>query len=350
MKDIPPKLYFYIPSQELINSVPGTIEEYGGWIDEFIKNKPVRRPAGELCTFGGPYDWTVQTFIYLRAYDFPCELTASFPKEGIIIAHGDLLPPFLKPSAEQFIVEIKPDRCLQCIFANFVIVQNKHDPIHAGKNRLLIKSAVVDHWPQSRLIPRDSRRGEQFENICFMGNPEEFIQETDMLEPKIKKLGLTWRMMPREKWHDYSNMDAVVAVRPADAEMLKRKPAVRLINAWSAGVPAILSPDIAFEDIKKTDLDYLKAKNVAQIIEQLKRLKRDSSLRKAMAENGKKRSEEFSLERTTRQWITIIQEHIMPEYVIWKKSAVKRMLFFPIRMLTCTINGINIAGRKPSLL
>lgn len=339
-----PKVYFYIPSQELIDSIPETIQKYWGWINEFIKGKPVRQPTGELCTFDGPYSWTIQTFMYLRAHSFPCELTASLPKKGIIITHGDLLSPFMKPSAEQFIVEIKPDRYLRCIFSNFVIVQNRHDPIHFEKKRFLIKSAVVNHWPQSNLIPRDSKRKELFKNICFMGDPDEgFIRETAVLESKINKLGLTWRMVPREKWNDYSEVDAIVAVRPADCRMLKRKPATKLINAWSAGVPAILSADIAFEDIRKSALDYLRARNIPEIIEHLKRLKGDPSLRKTMVENGKKRVEEFSIEKTIYQWITIIREHVIPEYIVWRKSAVRRMLFFSMRILPHGISGIDAA-------
>lgn len=337
-----PKVYFYVPSQELIAGVPETIQEYWGWINEFLKNKSVQQPTGEFCASDGPYNWTIQTFIYLRAYGFPCELTAYFPEGGIIIAHGDFLPSFLKPPAKQFIVEIKPDRYLQCIFANFVIVQNRHDPIHSGGKRFSIKSAAVNNWPQPGLIPRAPNRGDRFENICFMGNPEEFISETDILELEVKKLGLTWIKVPREKWNDYSKVDVIVAVRPSDSEMLRRKPATRLTNAWLAGVPAILSPDVAFEDIRRSDLDYLRARNVPQIIEQLKRLGNDSSLRRAMAENGRKRSEEFSLVKTTHQWITIIREHIVPEYVIWRESVVKRISFFSMRLLVHEIYGIDV--------
>jgi hypothetical protein len=344
------KVYFYIPSQELIENVPATVQEYWGWIDGFIKRSPVRRARGGLCRFSGPYTWTVQTFIYLRASGWPCELTASLPEEGIIIAHSDLWEKCFKPSLRQFVVEIKPDRALQCIFANFIIVQNRHDPVCKGIKRLLINSAFINNWPQPALLPRDSNRNDRFENICFMGNPEQFLAEADDLEREIRKLGLNWTMMPREKWHDYSEVDAIVAVRPPDSFRKgvsvnlssDRKPATRLINTWLAGVPAVLSPDTAFEDIRESELDYLRAKEVPQIIEQLKRLMNDAMLRRAMVENGRKRAVEYTPERNVRRWSEIIQGQIMPEYLAWRKSPLKRKLFFSIRKLAYKINGIDV--------
>jgi hypothetical protein len=346
-------VYFYVPSQQLVNQVPQSLEEYWDWISEAIRETPAQCGEGNrLCTWAGPYNWTIQTYIYLRMYGFPCKLTASLPKEGIIITHGDFLPRFFRPSAGQFIVEIKPDRSLQCAYANFVIVQNRHDPICSGRKRLSIKSAFVKYWPQPGLIPRDARRGERFENICYMGNPEQFLHEVNILAGEIKKIGLNWRMMPRERWNDYSDVDAIIAVRPFESSKtrnplkrlfrrsssdtspilsLNRKPASKLCNAWLAGTPAILSPDIAFEDLRNSGLDYLEARNVTGIIERLKLLKSDPILREAMIENGKKRAGECASEQIVQDWIKIIEERIIPAFTVWKESPLRRHLFFLLR-------------------
>jgi hypothetical protein len=75
-----PKLYFYIPSSELIDSIPAGIPEYWRWINDFISHTPAKLPdGGAPCTWLGPYNWTVQTFLYLRAFSFPCFVTASLP-------------------------------------------------------------------------------------------------------------------------------------------------------------------------------------------------------------------------------------------------------------------------------
>ena len=336
-----PKLYFYIPSSELIDSIPAGIPEYWRWINDFISHTPAKLPdGGAPCTWLGPYNWTVQTFLYLRAFCFPCLLTASLPDEGIIIAHSDFLPVFLKPSSKQFIVEIKPDRFLRCKFANYVISQNWRDPIHAGLDGVLIKSAVVRYWPQPGLIPRNPRRGDRFENLYFMGNRDQFIDEVDMLELGIKRLGLNWKMMPRERWHDYSNADAIVAVRPlvnyqdvAAFFSPERKPASKLCNAWLAGVPAILSPEVAFQDIRRSELDYLEARNVPEIIQKIQDLMGNLHLRRSMVENGKKRASEFKWETIVRAWIEIFQKEIIPEYNIWCKSGFRRSCVYFSRTL-----------------
>jgi hypothetical protein len=348
------KIYFYIPSKELVNGVPASIEEYWGWIHEAVLNTPAKRGEGDrLCRWLGPYNWTIQTYIYLQMRGFPCELTASLPAKGIIITHGDFLPRFFRPSPRQFIVEIKPDRSLQCAYANFVIVQNKHDPICGIVKRLFIKSAFVKYWPQPGLVPRDSRRGDRFENICFMGNPEQFLPEYEVLGSEIKKLGLMWRMVPRDSWNDYSEVDAVVAVRPVEClrepnnpliQVFRkwisstppilssnRKPASKLCNAWLAGTPAILSPDIAFQDLRKSELDYLEARNVPEIIARLRELMNDPTLRKAIIVNGRKRAEECKPEQIVQDWIEIINERIIPAYTMWNTSDLRRKLFFLLR-------------------
>jgi hypothetical protein len=339
-----PRIFFHIPSRELIDQVPSTIQEYNAWIDGFRKIKPVPRPTGGVCTFGGPYHWTVQTYIYLRNHGYPCELVPGFPEEGIIITHGDLLPQRYWPSERQFIVEIKPDRHLQCVYANFVVVQNRRDPIHNEKQCWHSKSAFVNNWPQPGLIPRSTQRGTRFENVGFFGRRGEFIKDTDALEQGVRDLGLNWTMPPQGTWHDYSELDCVVAVRPGkDPKMLLRKPATRLTNSWAVGVPAILSPDIAFEDIRVSDLDYVRASNIEQILSGLTRLQRDPLLRKAMADNGLTRAKEFTPERTIELWIDAIENQIVPEYDRWRTSRLRRTVHYLTRTLVHKVRGIDPA-------
>jgi hypothetical protein len=343
MNSIAPKICFYIPSQDLINNPPMKIQENWVGINEYFERNPVISETGELYDIG-PSIWVVLTFMQLREYGYPCELTATLPHSGIIITHSDFLSTSLRPTPQQFIVEFKPDRSLRCIYSNFVIVQNKHDPICRGINRLFIKSAFIKYWPQPGLIPRDPQREDRFENICFMG--DEFIQDVETLESEIQKLGLKWMLMhQRNKWHDYSKVDAIVAVRPVDPHRTPyftyiSKPASKLYNAWIAGVPAILSPDSAFEDLRESEFDYLKAENVPEIIEGLKQLMNDPALRKSMIENGKKRAKEFNSEVIIEDWVKLIQNRIVPAYNVWSSSQYHRYLFFFSRTLAYGISGI----------
>jgi hypothetical protein len=336
MQDLDVPVYFYVPSAKLVEAAPDHISQYWLWVDEAIKQAPAVRPKDQRsCTWAGPYNWTIQTFLYLKAYGFPCALTASLPERGVILAHSDFLPTFLGPESQQFIVELKPDRVLSCIYANFVIVQNRNDPIRRGIRRLLIKSAFMNYWPQPGLIPRDVGRGDRFENICFMGNPEQFLISPERLALKLKELNLKWEMVPRHRWHDYSNVDAVVAVRAPKGtrgrrgtqHLPNRKPATKLYNSWLAGVPAVLSPEIAYQQLKKSELDFLEARDIREILRAIKRLMRNPALRQSMADNGRIRGQEFKPDNIAREWIRVLKEEIIPRYRLWSQSAYRRRWF-----------------------
>jgi hypothetical protein len=100
-----------------------------------------------------------------------------------------------------------------------------------------------------------------------------------------------------------------------------------------AGVPAILSPEVAFQDIRRSELDYLEAQNVPEIIQKIQDLMGNLHLRRSMAENGKKRAGEFKWETIAQAWIEIFHEQIIPEYNLWRKSRFRRGWFYFSRTL-----------------
>jgi hypothetical protein len=327
---------FYFPSFDFISSVPKNPEEYWDWIDGAIKKYPVSMPNGQQIYWAGPYNWTIQSYLYLSAIGYPCTLTASFPDQGIILAHSDLMP-LVKPTEKQFIVEIKPDRNLVCIYANFVIVQNKHDPIGMGIKRFIIRSNFVHYWSQPGLIPRVRERGDRFENVFYMGNPEQSINVAE-LKQAISSVGLRFIAAPRHRWHDYSDADVIVAVRPKKSPPNSedtlgmysqyRKPATKLYNAWLAGVPAILSPDIAYEDLRQTELDYLTAESVSEVVGALGRLRSNPTLRNLMVHNGTFRGRAFKQNKISEQWVRMLTTEIVPRYFAWSQSNSRRAWFF----------------------
>ncbi len=339
------QICFYVPSPDIVAGVPRSIGDYWGWIDGAVKRAPANLANGKgPCTWLGPYNWTIQTYLYLKEAGVRCDLTAMLPERGVIVAHGDFLPPALRPTRDQFIVEIKPDRPLQCRHANFVIVQNRHDPLRQGWARALVPSAFVNYWPQPGLLPRDVSRGDRFENVCFMGNSEQFLAETDVLETKVRKLGLSWWMPPRHQWHNYSTVDAIVAVRPlATLASLstdvvsfftpERKPASKLYNAWLAGVPAILSPEVGFQSLRRSELDYLEASTIPDIVAALDKLKQNPDLRRAMAENGRRRAVPFAPTQTAAAWRALIDRQILPAFGRWHRSSLRRQWLFVARRL-----------------
>lgn len=207
-------IYFYLPSLQLVKDVPEDVTAslhksslvYWEWIQSAIEQHPaLLAESGNPCPWAGPYNWTIQTYLYLRRQGLNCFLTAVWPETGIIFAHTDMLSKQARPSCDQFIVELKPDRYLGCLLANFVIVQNKHDPLR-GIPRVLVDSAYIPNWPQPGLLSRDKNRGLLFQNIRYMGNSEQFIPNVEHLKHELSKLGLSFKVVERRNWHDYRKL------------------------------------------------------------------------------------------------------------------------------------------------
>jgi hypothetical protein len=342
MKKTYPKIYFYVPSNYLISELKLDINLYWFWINAFIKKNPIVRPDNlGKCNHIGPYNWTLQTYIYLKAIKFDCEITDSLDINGILISHGDFLPKYIKPRALRYVVEIKPDRSLSSLLANFAITQSVHDPLIKSFRRFFINSASVQYWPQPSIFKRDSSRKNILKNVFYMGKPEQFIKELTQLHNEIKKLGMNFKAASGEDWNNYSKADVVVAVRPRISFKkgsvpsnlaLNKKPASKLINSWIANVPAILSPDRAYLDIKKNKYDFLEASDVSEIIDQLKFLKSNRSFYRKMIINSNKRASQYKSELIAKEWKLIIEKRIIPDYQIWKISKIKRfsVLFFRV--------------------
>jgi hypothetical protein len=146
-------------------------------------------------------------------------------------------------------------------------------------------------------------------------------------------------MVSSAAWHNYREVDAIVAVRDQNQlansasgmHFEDRKPATKLYNAWLAGVPAVVSPESAFRQIRLSRLDYLEARDIPEIVARLIQLKNDPLLRRAMIANGIRRSAAFASDSVTKDWITIIERGIVPEYCRWSQSSLYRRRFFAAR-------------------
>ena len=104
------------------------------------------------------------------------------------------------------------------------------------------------------------------------------------------------------RWNDYSTCDLVVALRPAATWNVLSKPASKLTNAWAAGVPAILSPELPYRELRRSSLDYLEARSGAEALQAIDRLVSDPALYTAMVANGLERAREFHSDRLTDRW------------------------------------------------
>jgi len=322
MKESIPPIYFYIPqSQWPVGDLPQIPEEYGDWMSAW--NSRYGR---------GKYDWTLQTYLYLKADGLSCKLINFVPKEGIVISHRDFWSDNLKPSSKLLIVCIKVDREPHP-YAQLQVVQNNQDEL-LKRSQFLWQSYPLKFWLQSKLIPRDCNRGARFENAAFFGVLDSLAAQLQQpqWEEQLSAMGLRWEVVKCDRWHDYSEVDVIVAVRSFEgSNTFDSKPASKLINAWHAGIPAILGLESAYRHERKSELDYIEVASIEEAIAALFRLKNDFNLRQEMVNNGKIRAQEMGNTQITFQWRNFLTNVAVPAYYRWCMASLAQQQIFLMR-------------------
>lgn len=255
------------------------------------------------------YNWIYQTWHYLTRAGIPCKLSDQLSNEGIIITLGGSLPPLFGKktlSKNLFLVDVVADNP-PFPEAHLHIVQNKKQ---ARKTK---NSFYIPHWPQPHLIPRDPERKNRFENICFFGHEKNLAPElqTSSWQQELKKeLGLHFKIKSPQEWHDYSDVDCVIAIRDFSKKAHLDKPGTKLYNAWLAGVPFIGGNDSAYHTDGHPGTNYLVASSLEKLFESLKRLKEDEKIRIKLVEEGKKSAVQFTQQATLERWKKLVTETI----------------------------------------
>ncbi|MEL7505153.1 MAG: hypothetical protein AAFN18_22095 [Cyanobacteria bacterium J06554_6] len=170
-----------------------------------------------------------------------------------------------------------------------------------------------------------------------MGLPDNLAPEllTDSWQRKLLSMGLKWEVVSPEHWHDYSNVDAILSVRSFDyAGQYLYKPASKLINAWQAGVPAILGQESAFRAERQSELDYLEVTSAEEALIALKSLQDNPTQQSAMIENGRQRAKSTSVETVVKSWQTFLREVAEPAYTDWCRQPylIKRLFLQKLRL------------------
>lgn len=308
-----PPIHFYLPPQHWPKTIPSNPDE--PWLGFSV----------------GLYAWTLQTYLRLRLVGFPCKLVAHLPETGIVVVHRNLLSRLgrvLHPHPQRLLVCLKAD-LPPYPYAQLHVVQN-------GREAEAVRDYhFIPHWPQPGLIPRDGQRADRFETVIFCGHRANLAAELQQpaWAEQLRDLGLTWQprlsdhrwdgdqSIPRD-WHDYSQVDGVVALRdrehPARRVAFAHKPATKLYNAWLAGVPAILGPESAYRAERQSDLDYIEVDSAEAAIQALQRLQQTPGLRQAMIRNGLKRAQSRTPAAITECWVDFFETVAIPAYERWR--------------------------------
>ena len=268
--------------------------------------------------------WTLQTYLRLSSAGHPVRLSDRLPDDGIVVFmafHHRIVQRRLG-SSRAILVSIRGDK-KETFLADFEIVQNGR--FADGRRRFF-----VPYWPQPGLMPRGRGRGARIGTVSFKGfarNLHPYFLSGDW-QDWLRRESLEWIDATRPPgvepdlpvdvdWHDYRSTDVVVGYRRPDAPDAARlytsKPAAKLYNCWHAGAPAILGPEHAYREQRRSELDYIEIERPEHAKEAILRLRSDPSLYLAMVENGLERAADFSRTAVTDRWAEVLFDRIPRE-------------------------------------
>ena len=293
--------------------------------------------------------WVLQTYLRLREAGYPVRLTGQPPSTGTLVyhrKHQKALKKQLNGNHDVTLLGIRGDR-KECYLAHFEVVQN-------GRWADEQQRFYIPYWPQPDLMPRDPSRGTNMQRIAFKGSeldlhPYFFSDEWKawLAEHEIEWVDHSIPHAPSERlgvgvdWHDYREIDAVIALRPPPRKPHDRrghteKPASNLLNAWHAGVPAILEAEYAYRELRQSEADYLEISTPEEARAAVLRLRHEPNLYRAMAENGRRRSVEFGRDRILTRWSELLFRqvpHLAAERPRWSGSSLPHSLRFQLSIL-----------------
>jgi hypothetical protein len=263
--------------------------------------------------------WSVQAYLLLKQRGLDVRLVQNFIPDQICLSPFDHLSPG-KLAFNSYVVACRHDRarpeiCEQRIVINELNVIDQTD-------------LYVPHWTQPNLLPRDRQRGARVESLVFKGIERNlaFPFKAPEFKQQLQDLGINFVVTPDDPalqfadWVDYRQADVAFAVRNNTEYDLSLKPALKLLNAWVAGCPAILGPEPAYQTLRQSELDYIEVRTVAEVIEALQRLKADPTLYEAMVENGLKRAQAFTDDRIAQIWRDHLAGSIATGYERWQRQ------------------------------
>lgn len=257
--------------------------------------------------------WVVRTYVELknRAADFGFRVAIDnqFPEGQPAITHRDELRLDTRYFLS-YLAVVRADRP-NVHLAPWQIVQN---PLQASDHAIFIP-----HWPQPGLIPRDARRS-GISTLRYFGRASslpKFFRDAAFLTALAQR-GISFCFDERD-WRDYASTDVCVALRYEPEIGTATKPFSKLVNAWTAGVPALLGPEPAYRAVRRSELDFIEVNSAREVLAALDLLRREPQRYDAMVENGRVRAADYSRTAIADRWCRFIAEQFLPACGVWQK-------------------------------
>ncbi|PEN09432.1 hypothetical protein CRI93_01520 [Longimonas halophila] len=333
----PPVTFFYPYPDELAQCADWSLTDPRPWSVEGQE----RRRA-----------WILQTYLHMRAHGYHVNIAPVLPTEGIVVFIPEveslhaLRRQYTRSHRALTFVTVRADVIeFRSPWADAEIVQN-------GRFADGHRSFFVPHWPQPGIIPRDPSRGARIEHITFKGGFGSLDKafRSEPWQQFLDERGLTFEIASKHtqsavpRWHDYEHADLMLAVRPLHGDGGQRceKPASKLVNAWMAGVPALVGPEYAFRELREDPLDYVEVGSLRDAMDAIDALRDDPDRYHAMRAHGLQRAQAFTPTCIAERWAEVLFEHVPALERLPTRRWAQR-LPLPLRQ------GWNMATSPPSL-
>ena len=309
------KIYFFIDKVSLekentnINNLPLNIEQFYRWDSNYKRN-------AFLCC--GSFCWTLQTYLFLKKHGVNVNLVDYVPENGILIGHkttfkdkqlkNDNNPSLLKIciQGDKIYSPFEEDSTPKNV--DISIVQNMEDSSIENGNGL-----YVPFWPHYNIVPRESGR-KSIKTALYCGWKEwldEGLQSETFLR-QLSELGVSLETRFEDSsllWTDYSEADLILAIRSFDNNPYVHKPPIKLINAWTAGVPAIVGMnETAYHQVGIQGKDFIGVSNIDEVITMISYLKENPQKYTQMRERGFVSVKQFSEEKVVKCWLVLLDK------------------------------------------
>ncbi len=264
----------------------------------------------------GEVVWVLQTFLRLK--DAGADVALSFGDPvppGLVFAHYDRFPEMLgqlEDRARTRTICLRADRSQRPEGADYSVVQNE--------SQVSARDLFLPHWPQPGLIPRDTARGQRIEAVDMKTHPahtmpflsssafNDFLADRrlrSIYKPSRFKGISPYLHTSSDAWINYADVDIVIGVR--GYESYRSKPASKLMNAWLAGVPAILGPEVGYRALRENTYDYIEVGSDAGILAAIDHLINHPAEYSRYVNQGRVRAVRHDVAYRTSEWIAVIE-------------------------------------------
>jgi hypothetical protein len=175
--------------------------------------------------------------------------------------------------------------------------------------------------PQRGIIRRNRDRHERIERVALKGYrhniPDELLDPTFV--ERLREIDVEFRIDTEDdkplRWHDYRDVDVALCVRRFHPEFdtderYIRKPATKLVNAWSAGVIPIVAPEAGYLEEMDEGRDAIVASDTDEIVAALQELRDDPEYVRKLLAHGEAKAAGWTTDAVLDKWQRLLESEL----------------------------------------